>query len=163
MADPGTWFYLAMASAAAGTAVSTADQISANKARQRVLEQELRANELRALDEENERLRALQYANDDMVVNAGGIDAWASPSLIAAREFNFKMGMEDIQNLKYNIMADRAGISARIATLKRNSRATLTSGMFQIASYAFAAGYRGSMLKKAPTDQSSFGMKKVVE
>lgn len=68
-----------------------------------------------------------------MLVNAGGIDAWASPSLIAAREFNFKMGMEDIENIRFNIAGQRAGISARIGILKANSKATLTAGIFEIA------------------------------
>ena len=138
--DGGATFYIAMAAMAAGTAVTTMDTINANKRRQQILEQELRSNELAALDEENDRLIALRLANDDMLVNAGGIDAWASPSLIAARHFNFQMGIQDIENIRYNVASTRAGISARIGMLKANSRATLTAGIFEIVGTA-AMGY----------------------
>ncbi len=152
MADPGTaLFYFAMAATAAGTAVSTIDTINANKARQRILEQELRTNELAALDEENQRLIALREANDELLVNSGGIEAYGSPSLIAARAFNFQMGMEDIENIRFNQKSSEAGISARILILKSNSHATLTSGILQIAATAFSAGSKYQQLKKPPS------------
>jgi hypothetical protein len=133
MADGGATFYIAMAAMAAGTAVTTMDTINANKRRQMILEQELRSNELAALDEENQRLIQLRHANEDMLANAGGVDAWASPSLIAARAFNFQMGMEDIENIRFNVSSARAGISAKIAILKSNSRATAAAGIFEVA------------------------------
>jgi hypothetical protein len=148
MADGGATFYLAMAAVAAGTAVTTMDTINANKERQRILEQELRSNELAALDEENRRLLALREANDDILVNAGGIDAWASLSLIAARKFNFKTGMEDIENIRFNVAGMRAGISARIGILKANSKATLTSGILSIAATGLSAASKASALSK---------------
>ncbi len=144
-----TYFYLA--AMAAATAVTVSDQISANKQRQAILEAELRSNELAALDEENQRLLALRFANDDMLTHAGGVDAWASPSLIAARHFNFQMGMEDIENIRHNLTTSRATISARIGILKANSRATLTAGIFEIAGIGAAAYGKWSALKKPPT------------
>lgn len=150
MADGGATFYIAMAAMAAGTAVSTIDTINANKERERILEQELRSNELAALDEENRRLLALREANDDMLIRQGGVDAWASPSLIAAREFNFKMGMEDIENIRFNLAGVRAGISARIGILKSNSRATLTAGIFEIAGTVAGGLDAKSKLTKPP-------------
>lgn len=147
-----TAFYFYMAATAAGTAITVNDQVNANKRRQMVLEQELRSNELAALDEENRRLQTLRFANEDMIVNAGGIDAWASPSLIAARHFNFKMGMEDITNIRTNLAATRAGISARIGILKSNSRATIAGGIFEIAGIAANTVYGARQLGKTTLD-----------
>jgi len=155
MADGGATFYLAMAAMAAGTAVTTIDTINANKRRQQILEQELRQQELQALDEENQRLIALRLANEDMLVQNSGIEAWASPSLIAARAFNFQMGMDDIENIRLNKFAARAGTSAQIAILKANSRATAIAGIFEIAGTALSAmdakGQLGKTAKSPPT------------
>ena len=150
MADGGATFYIAMAAMAAGTAVTTIDTINANKRREMILEQELRSNELAALDEENQRLIALRLANDDMLARSGGVDAWASPSLIAARAFNFKMGMEDIENTRFNLAGQRAGISARIAILKSNSRAIAVAGIFEVAGIAAGGLDARSKLTKTP-------------
>jgi len=144
--DGGATFYIAMAAAAAGTAVTTMDTIAANKERERILEAELRSSELAALDEENRRLAGLREANDELLAGAGGIDAWASLSLIAARAFNFKMGMQDIENIRLNIAGVRAGISARIGILKANSRATMTSGILSIASQVAGGMHEGSTI-----------------
>lgn len=132
-------YYFYAAVAATGVAVQTANQIEANKRREAILQQELQSNELAALDEENERLRAIRYANDEMLAKSGGVEAWASPSLIAMREFNFKVGFEDIQNTRYNIMNERAGIAARIGILKQNTRASIQSGIFQVAQIGMGA------------------------
>ncbi len=126
-------YYIYLAAVAAGTAVTVSDTRNANTRREQILEQELRSNELAALDEENQRLIALRLANDDILVRAGGVDAYASPSLIAARNFNFQMGMEDIENIRFNVASERAGISARIGILKSNSRATFVAGIFEVA------------------------------
>lgn len=148
MADGGLTFYLAMAATAAGTAVSVVNTIENNKARELILEQELRSNELLALDEENQRLISLREANDDMLVRAGGIEAWSSPSLLAGRAFNFQMGMQDIANIRFNKLNSDAAISARIGILRSNSNATLVAGIFQIAGTAFVTADRRSLLKK---------------
>jgi len=158
MADGGATFYIAMAAMAAGTAVTTIDTINANKRREMILEQELRSNELAALDEENQRLIALRLANDDMLARSGGVDAWASPSLIAARNFNFQMGMEDIENTRFNLSSERAGISARIGILKSNSRATAIAGIFEVAGIVAGGLDAKSKLTKttlAPTGNMS--------
>ena len=146
--DGGATFYLALAAMTAGTVISTTDTIRANKERAAQLESELRDNELAALDEENRRLLALREANDDLLVNAGGIDAYASPSLIAARSFNFKIGMQDIENTQYNLLAARAATSVAIGILKRNSRATLQAGIFEVAGNIFAGFDAKSSLSK---------------
>jgi len=132
--DGGATFYIAMAAAAAGTAVTTMDTIAANRERERILEAELRSNELAALDEENQRLQMLREANSEMLAGIGHVDPYASASLVAARAFNFRMGMQDIANIRLNIAGARAGISARIGILKANSRASLTSGILSIGS-----------------------------
>lgn len=154
MADGGATFYIAMAAMAAGTAVTTMDTINANKRRQMILEQELRSNELAALDEENQRLIQLRLANEEMLANSGGVDAWASPSLIAAREFNFQMGMEDIENIRFNVASARAGISAKIGILKANSRATAAAGIFEVAGIVAGGLDAKSKLGKTSTTKA---------
>jgi hypothetical protein len=145
-------YYIGMAMAAAGTVVTTADSIRANKERQKILENELRAGELQALDEENLRLRALRDANEEMMANAGGIDAFASPSLIAARNFNFRMGLEDISNIRYNQASSRSTIAAHISILKSNSKALKQAGIFEIAGTAMMS-YAGYQSFKKPKDE----------
>ena len=145
------YFYLASAAAAAGTAITTIDTINSNRERERVLEAELRANDLKALDDENQRLIALREANDQILANSGGIEAYASPSLIAARAFNFRMGMDDISNIRLNQASEKAGISARISILRANSKASLASGIFEVAGIALGAAGKGALLKKDPT------------
>ena len=103
---------------------------------------------MQALDEENERLIQLRLANEDMLVQNSGIEAWASPSLLAARAFNFRMGMDDIENIRINKFSARAGISAQIAILKSNSRATALAGIFEIAGTAASALDARSQLGK---------------
>jgi len=146
--DGGASFYWLMATAAAGTAVSVVDTKNTNDERERVLKEELRSNELAALDEENERLIALREANDEILANAGGIEAWASPSLLAARIWNFQVGFKDIDNINFNRANVRSGISARIGVLQRNSRATLTSGILQVIGTATSTINQGALLKK---------------
>lgn len=153
MADGGATFYIYMAFAAAGTAVTVQDQRNANRMREMQLNEELRSNELAALDEENNRLMALRLANDELLTNAGGIDAWASPSLIAARNFNFQMGMEDITNLRYNLQGQRSGIANRIGILQANSKAVLTAGIFEIAGIAASAYDAYGKLGKTTLDK----------
>ncbi len=125
------YYYIATAAAVGGTIVTTLDEIESNKARQKILEQEIRTNELKALDAENQRLEQLRFADDDILANAGGIDAYASASLIAGRQFNFKIGMEDILNIRFNQLNSDAALSARISILRGNRRAAQTSGILQ--------------------------------
>ena len=133
MADAGASFWVPLLISAGGTAITTADNISANKAREKQLERELQANELAALDQENRRLIELREANDQILANAGGIEAYASASLVAARAFNFTMAMEDIANIGVNLAASRSGISTRIGILQSNSRASRAGGIFEMA------------------------------
>jgi hypothetical protein len=162
MADGGATFYIAMAAMAAGTVVTTIDQINANKRREQILEQELRALELKALDDENARLIQLRLANEDMLVQNSGIEAWASPSLLAARAFNFQMGFEDISNIRFNKFSARAGISAQISILKSNSRAAQLSGIFEVAGIVAGGLDARAQLQKTsvlgPTTVSSSGL-----
>ena len=147
-------FYIAMTAAIAGTAVTTVDQINANKARQRLLDEELKNNELAALDEENRRLLQLRMANDEMMTARKGIDAWASPSLIAMRAFNFDMGMQDIENTRLNIQSQRSSIDTKINVLKANNRAILTSGILTGIGQGINTGYSGSQLGKTRTAET---------
>lgn len=145
-------FYAYIAVAAVGTGISVYNQIDANRRRQAVLEAELRSAELAALDEENQRLQALREANDMMLANAQGIEAWASPSLIAGREFNFRMTHQDIENTRFNLMTEKANIGAKIGMLQKNSRLAVAKGIFDIAQSVFGAMYTKSTLAKGGTE-----------
>ena len=155
--DGGASFWIPLLISAGGTAVTTADNISANKDRERQLERELHTNELAALDEENRRLIELREANDQILANAGGIDAYASPSLIAARAFNFTMAMEDISNIHLNLASDRSGISSRIAILQSNSRASRVGGIFEMAGIVADGANKSSLLKKKTEEPDDDG------
>ena len=130
--DGGATFYIALAASAAGTAVSIDQQNKDSLERQRVLEAERRANELVALDQENERLISLREADSEILAQSGGVDPWASPSLIAARIFNFETTIADIENIQYNLASNRSGIDARVNILRRNRSSTRTAGMFSL-------------------------------
>ena len=146
--DGGATSYILMAAMAAGTVVETTARVNENKERQRVLEEELRSAELAALDEENQRLLALREANESILAGAGGIDAYASPSLIASREFNFRMGMQDIANTRLNIAQKRSATAARIGILKDNTRATRFAGLFELAGIGAATVNKSKLLSK---------------
>ncbi len=122
-------YYIAIAASAAGALIEADNANIQALERARILEQELKTEELRALDEENQRLRDLQLANDLIGVNAGGVLAYASPSLMAARKFNFKLFAEDQANAQLNLATTRAGTSAKIRIFNRNARVALQLGI----------------------------------
>ena len=84
-------YYIAIAASAAGALIEADNANIQALERARILEQELKTKELLALDEENQRLRDLQLANDLIGVGAGVVLADASLSLMAAGPLNFKM------------------------------------------------------------------------
>lgn len=148
--DGGATFMIAMSAlSAAGTAVGVADTINSNEARERQLLAERKQKELEALDAENVRLQGLNLANQDMLANANGIDAWSSPSLIASRNFNFRMAEQDIENTRYNLDIAKASIDSRIGVLKSNSRATFTAGIFEIVGTIGGAIEKSGLLSKS--------------
>ena len=160
MADGGATFYLvSTAIAATGAVVQTMDAVAANERREQILNDELRTKELQALDEEVNRLRDLRYANDDMLARAGGIDAYASPSLVAMRAFNFRMYDEDTKNIKQNLLTSKAGISAKISMLRANSKAQVTAGIFEVAGMAYGAMDGAGLLGKEelPATKATLG------
>jgi hypothetical protein len=120
--------------AGAGTAYSVSEQNAESRERQRLLEEELRGEELAALDEENERLKELRLANQEIIAGSGNIDPYASASLVAARRFNFQTTLDDVANIRYNITSYRRSVSARIGIFRRNRSAATTMGMLNVAS-----------------------------
>ena len=127
-----TFYYLALAATATGTAIDINQQRRDAHARERQLEEEKRAEELIALDQENQRLRELREANDEIGAFASGIDAFASQSLIAARQYNFKVINEDIANIRMNLATGRSGIDRQIGILRSNRSTLKTSGFLGI-------------------------------
>ena len=61
------------------------------------------------------------------------------------------MGFEDSSNIRFNKFSARAGISAQIAILKSNSRATAISGIFQVAGIVAGGLDARAQLKKTTT------------
>ena len=127
-----TFYYLALGATAVGTAIDIDQQRRDAHERERQLKEEKQAEELIALDQENQRLRELREANDEIGAFANGIDAFASPSLIAARQYNFKVANEDIANIRLNLATGRSGIDRQIGILRSNRSTLKTSGFLGI-------------------------------
>ena len=141
-------YYIAVAAAAAGALVEADNANIEALERARILEQELKTEELRALDEENQRLIDLRLANDLISVNAGGVGAYSSPSLMAARKFNFRMFDQDQQNAQLNLATTRASASAQIRIFNRNSRVAIQTGILSAISTVGMGLSKGALLKK---------------
>lgn len=139
-------YYIAIAAAAAGALVEADNANIEALERARILEQELKTEELRAIEQENERLINLRLANDLISANAGGIDAYASPSLVAARKFNFRMFAEDQAAAQLNLQTTRANTSAQIRIFNRNSRVAIQTGILSAISTVGMGLSKGSLL-----------------
>lgn len=151
--DGGATFFLwmATAAAAAGTAIQVDAQMKEADARKAQLKEEMQAAELAALDAENQRLIDLTFANQHISANAGGIDAFASLSLIAMRKFNFEQAFKDISNERFNLALRRSATGRSIGILNMNKTASLNSGILQIAG-TIAGGFdAASKLTKTTT------------
>ena len=151
-------YYWSLAAVAAGTVVQADADIKQSEERQRILAQELKTTELAALAEENVRLSALALANSDVIANAGGVDAYASASLTAVRQFNFRVTNESIADLRLNLATSRAGTSAQIRILKSNNKAVQTAGIFEVAGTIFGGFGKASMLKAPAIAEKSEGL-----
>jgi hypothetical protein len=144
-------YYVAVAAAAAGALVEADNANIEALERARILEQELKTEELRALDQENQRLIELRLANDLISVNAGGVDPYASPSLVAGRKFNFRMFSDDQAAAQLNLGTIRASTSAQIRIFNRNARVALQTGILSaISTIGFGAAEGGLLGKPKP-------------
>jgi hypothetical protein len=148
MAGGEAVYYIAVAAMAAGAIVEADNANIEALERARILEAELKAEELRALDQENERLINLRLANDLISVNAGGVGAYSSPSLMAARKFNFRMFAEDQAAAQLNLATTRASTSAQIRIFNRNARVALQTGILSAVSTVGMGMSKGSLLDK---------------
>lgn len=139
--DGGATFYywVATAAAAAGTAIQVDAGIKDAEIRADQLKDEIQAAELAALDAENQRLIELQLANDEILVNAGNVDPYASLSLVASRKFNFQQLHEDVANIRLNLLQEKSGASKGISILNMNRKAMLNAGILQIGSQLASA------------------------
>jgi hypothetical protein len=135
---------------AAGTAVQVDAQVQEERGRRRQLRLELKNAEIAAIDQENERLKALTLANSEIIAGAGGVSPFGA-SLLAARKENFRTAEQDITNIRHNLLSARAGTSAAIMLSKSRSSAAITSGIFEIAGQAFGASADAALLKKKKT------------
>ena len=65
--------------------------------RQRELESERTSAELAALEEENERMQELRYANADLVTSfSGSATEVTGPSILALRKYNLSQTEKDL-------------------------------------------------------------------
>lgn len=136
MADGGATFYywVATAAAAAGTAVQVDAGIKDAQIREEQLKDEIQAAEIAALDAENQRLIDLRLVNEEILANSGNVDPYASLSLVAAREFNFRQLNEDVENIRLNLAQERSGVSKGLSILQTNRNAMLNAGILQLGS-----------------------------
>jgi len=153
MADGGasTLYYFAVAAAAAGAVVEGENARRQELERSRILEAELRSSELLALDEENQRLIDLRFANEEILAMAGGVFAYASASLTAARKFNFRMFGEDSANAALNLATNRASTSARIRIHNANAGVFRTVGILNAVSTVAGGLSKGGLFDKPGT------------
>jgi len=140
-------FYIGLAAMAGGQIVSANAAAEESRERARILEQELRTSELAAMQDENNRLSALNFANQDIIANAGGIDAYASPTLTALRQFNFRVHNEAVEDLRLNLATARASTSASVRILRNNARTAMTAGILSAAGTLMSGAAKGSMLR----------------
>lgn len=141
-------FYLGVAASAAGQVVAAENTRKNEQRRQIQLKLEMKNAELAALDEENERLRMLDLANSEAIANAGNLDPFASPSLMALRRFNFEIANQDIANIRTNLATSRAGFSMQLAISRSNERTARTTGIL---------GALGTIGQGAATGIKTFG------
>lgn len=151
MADPFTLIILATITSVAGQVVSTLDTIATEKDRQRQLDLEMTNVKLQALDEENERLQELSFANSSIIANSGNIDPFASMSLIAARSFNFRQNEGDLSTIQTNLAASRAQIATQISISKRNIRTAKVTGLLGSFDAVLSGAQASNALKKPST------------
>lgn len=124
------YLYYAGVLVTAGAEVYNASIEAQNEdARAQQLELEKRAAQIRALDEETERLRELNEVNAEAIANAGSLDPFVSPSLLALRKANLKTAQKDVENIRFNLAVERAGIMAAISIAKRNRKAAIRGGI----------------------------------
>lgn len=156
MAQNAGWIWYVIA--AVGTYYTARTSMEAEDERNRQLEADRRSAENLAKAEEVARLEELYYANSDIIANAKGIDAYASPSLTAIRQFNFRMHQQNVDDITDNLVADRAAIGAMIKANRRNKRALLIGGMLGTAAQgtqAYAA-FRETRVPNTETKESGY-------
>ena len=144
------FYYIAAAAAATGAIVNARNQQRNEAIRQQLLEQERTNAELAALDEENQRLALLAYANSDVIANAGNIDPFASESLLALRAEQHREANVDIGNIRTNLATSRANVSAMINISRHNSKVAGQIGILDAVSHIASGIAQGSRLKPGP-------------
>jgi len=150
-------YYIAVAAMAAGALIEADNANIEALERARILEAELKAEALRALEQENERLINLRLANDEILAMAGGVDPYASPSLVAARKFNFKTFAEDQASAQLNLSQIKATGSAQIRIFNRNARVAIQTGILGAISTVGMGLSKGSLLDKPTTTPVAAG------
>lgn len=126
-------YYVAIAATATAYYVEGRNTDEMEEERRRALRLDQKNAELEAKAAEVARLEELYYANSDVIARASGVDAYASPSLTAIRQFNFKVFERDMENLSLNLLNTRAQTASMIKISKMTGRTAKTSGMLMAA------------------------------
>jgi hypothetical protein len=157
-------YYVAVAATAASYYVDARNTEEMEEERRRSLNLDQRNAELQAKAEEVARLEELYYANSDVIARASGVDAYASPSLTAIRQFNFRVAQRDIENINLNLLGQRAGTQSMIRISKMTQRTARTTGMlnaFGTLAGGMATGQQtfGTFTKKPASQMQKMGGK----
>ena len=139
-------FYIAVAAMAAGEVYQGHVRKVNAQDRIRQLKLESKNATLAALDEETRRLQDLNFANSDVVANAGNLDPYASPSLIAIQQRNRALAEMDMDNIRANLAMQRAAIMSEISITRRNGRAAVTSSIINAAGTIVGGMAQGNQL-----------------
>ena len=151
MSDPTTWYWIAAAVTAGSYVYEARETAEMEDERQRALKLDQKNAELQAKSEEISRLDELFYANSQIIAGASGIDAYASPSLTAIRQFNFRVAQRDLENLSMNLLNSRAQTASMIKLSKQTSRVAKVTGLLNAASTLTSAGATTKQLKTPKT------------
>jgi hypothetical protein len=141
------YIYIAASVGAAASAISTARGIEETEdLRQQAIRNEIRSAEIQAEQEEIDRRRELAFANSEAIVNAGNLDPFGSPSLLAIRRSNLVQTEKQVRNIKINLSLAKAQGSNSILASQIRSHTARTTGILDAASSLLGAAAVGSKL-----------------
>jgi len=129
------YIYIAAAVVGAASSIQQARAVEATEAlRQRTIKNEVNQAQLDAVQQATNRQIELTFANADVIVNAGNIDPFGSPSLLAIRRFNQQQTEQAIQNIAITLSLSRAQGSNELLSSGITSSTARTIGILDAAS-----------------------------
>lgn len=148
MSDPFTWMFVISGITSAGAKIYEGQQTAKFEGmRQEQFKTEMRTAEIQAKQQHVELLDELAYANSATIAQAAssGIAAYASPSVTAVREDNFRKHERNRRAVELNLAQQRANNAMLIKLSQYRGRAARSIGMLGAVSDLFgtaASAYR---------------------